>query len=186
MNTANQWNRRYSDQVNNWAGSPRDLLVNHANYLPPSGLCLDIAMGLGANSGFLISRGLSVIGVDISQVAVQYAKRKYPCLHAVIGDLTQYPLPENRFDVILNFYYLQRNLWNNFSKTLKPGGLIFIEALTRAMLEIKPELPEEYLLENEELKTFFCGWKILYYKEGWTISRQGEKAVASLIAQKLE
>jgi SAM-dependent methyltransferase len=38
---------------------------------------LDIAMGLGGNAAFLLERGLRVVGLDISWVALQRAKQ--PC-----------------------------------------------------------------------------------------------------------
>ena len=58
--------------------------------MPAAGLALDIAMGLGGNAGLLIERGMQVVGVDISSVAVQRAKERLPSLMAVRADLTQF------------------------------------------------------------------------------------------------
>jgi hypothetical protein len=40
-------------------------------------------------------------------------------------------LMPDRFDVILNFYYLSRLLWDTYRKALKPGGLLFFETFVR-------------------------------------------------------
>ena len=63
----------------------------------------DLAMGPGRNAGLLQNRGLQVIGVDISPLAVQRAKQSYPGLMAFVADLTRFQLPTNYFDVVLNF-----------------------------------------------------------------------------------
>ena len=77
---ADRWNSRYRSGPRTATDLPRSLLVDHANLLPSSGLALDIAMGLGGNAGFLIQRGLRVVGIDISLVALIRAKKHIPSL----------------------------------------------------------------------------------------------------------
>jgi SAM-dependent methyltransferase len=141
-------------------------------------------MGLGDNAGFLIERGLDVIGVDISSVAVIRAKRRWPELNAILADLTGFYLPVRYFDVILNFYYLQRELWQEYRRALKPHGILFIEVLTREMIKIKPEIDPSSLVEPGELWEAFSDWDVLHYHECWTEIDQGrQRAVASLVAR---
>lgn len=181
---AKRWNLRYRA---GWTGAepqPRNLLKQAFPFLAPGGLILDIAMGLGANAHWLLQNGFSVAGIDISSTAVFDAKQKDPRIMAVIGDLDDFIFPENSFSGVLNFYYLNRRLLKDLPRILKPGGIAVMETLTIGMLEIKPDLPEDFLLQTEELPDLFFGWNILFYREGWQPSDHGgRKSVASLIAQ---
>jgi len=182
---AERWNARYlyEERYATFA-QPRPFLVKHAAYLPGSGLALDVAMGLGGNAAFLLGRGLRVVGVDISWVAVRQAKARLPALMAVLADLTNFPLPERTFDVILNFYYLQRDLWPQYRRALRPGGVLFFETLTQEMRALQPEIDPLYLLAPGELRQAFADWEILVYREGWESARGGHRrAVASLVAR---
>ncbi len=183
---AERWDERYrDDQRYATFESPRPLLVEHSGLLPAEGLAIDAAMGLGGNAGFLLERGIRVIGVDISGVAVRRAKARLPGLMAVQADLTRFWFPPNTFDLILNFYYLQRDLWPTYLQGLRPGGLLFFETLTLKMLELLPETDPAYLLAPGELRQAFERLEILHYEEKWTAGRSGhQRAVASLVARK--
>jgi tellurite methyltransferase len=180
-----RWNTRYQQSWYNGIQSPRRLLLEHAHLLPEQGLALDVAMGTGSSAAFLLQHGLRVIGVDIASVAVRQAKAKLPTLQAIIADLENFTLPAESFEVICNFYYLNRPLWQDYYQMLRPGGLLMIETLTREMLALMPDLEPDYLLEPGELLYAFSGWRVIYYREGWTVSeRNSIKAVASLVASK--
>jgi tellurite methyltransferase len=183
---AERWNARYREGER-YPGDipPRRFLVENASYLPSRGLALDAAMGLGGNAGFMLERGLEVVGVDVSWVAVRQAKRRLPGLMAVVADLTRFSLPDERFDVIVNFYYLQRDLWGTYRRALRAGGILVIETLMQEMHEIRPDIDPQYLLSPGELKAAFIDWQILAYREGWVETEtRHPKAVASLIASR--
>jgi len=185
---AKRWNERYlEDKRFTTFTQPRPFLLDNARFLPEGGLALDVAMGLGGNAGFLLERGLRVLGVDISWVAVQRAKEQYPDLMAVNADLNDFYLPDQTFDVILNFYYLQRDLLIAYQRALRPGGMLIMETLTLDILHIHPGTDPKYLLAPGELRQAFAEWEILVYREGWEESRAGQpQAVASLVARKRE
>src|SRR5512139_1492083 len=92
-----KWNARYRLGVDAAFDAPRDFLIAQAHYLPDRGLALDIAMGLGGNTGFLIERGLRVIGVDVSEVGVRRVKQRWPSLMGAVIDLTHYRWPACSF-----------------------------------------------------------------------------------------
>lgn len=181
-----KWDNRYRNQKR-YSGlkAARSLLVENSSLLPAGGLALDVAMGLGGNSEFLLARGMRVVGVDISWVAVHQAKVRLPRLQAVVADLPAFYLPRASFDVILNFYFLQRQLLGAYRQGLRPGGLLFFETLTREMLALDPDINPVFLLEPGELLEAYSDWEIVVYREGWVESRQGKShPAASLIARK--
>jgi SAM-dependent methyltransferase len=180
-----RWDDRYrEDKRYTSFMRPRPFLLDHAHLLPECGLALDLAMGLGGNARFLISRGLRVVGVDISRTAVWQAKYKNPELMAVLADLAEFYLPAGKFNLVLDFYYLQRELWPSIRKSLCPGGLLVIETLTRDMLQVNPEIDPVNLLEPGELHASFANWEILAYREGWLQTESAHpRAVASLVGR---
>jgi tellurite methyltransferase len=191
IDDAIRWNSRYQQRRRDSFERPRSLLVDHAQYLPKTGLVLDSAMGLGGNASYLIARGLRVVGIDISNYALLEAKKKLPSLMAVQADLTNYYIPPGIFDGIINFYYLRRELLPIFLNALRPGGVLFFETLTQAMHTIRPDIPAQYLLASGELRVAILAActsinvEILWYWEGWQASdRPHSRAVASLIARR--
>lgn len=185
LKDAIRWDKRYtSDERHATRRGPRAFLVEQAAYLPSGGLAMDVATGLGDNAGFLIEHGLDVIGVDISSVGIMRAKQRWPQLMAVVADLTKFYIPELYFDVILNFYYLQRELWPVYRRALRPNGVLIMEVLTEEMIEIKPEMDLNFLAKAGELFEAFSDWDVLHYHEGWTmIDKNRQRAVASLVAR---
>lgn len=138
-----------------------------------------------------MERGLSVIGVDISYVAVHRARSAHPNLMAVVSDLQYFRIPPGEFDLIINFLYLQRDLWQPMSAGLRKDGLLFVECLTDAMLSVNPDINPDYLLKPGELQQAFQhaesgrNLEILYYSEGWQATPTSRpKSVASLIARR--
>jgi len=185
LDDARRWNARYQTGMRDSFEHPRPFLVEHAHLLPSSGLALDVAMGLGGNADFLLQHGLRVIGVDISDVAIRISASRLPGLMPVVADLSRFYLPPDSFDVIVNFLYLQRDLWAFYSSALRPGGILILETLTRDMLTIHPEIDPHFLLKPRELAHAFPSLQTLVYREGWQESLTTHpRAVASLIAQR--
>ncbi len=181
---AGRWNARYQQGWHSSESKPREVLSRAAQLFQPASLVLDLAMGMGANAHWLLQNGFRVIGVDVSSVAVQSAKRQNQDLMAFVGDLCEYHFPPAVFSAVINFYFLDRKVLGNLPRILIPNGFAVIETLTADMLEIRPELPAGYLLHAGELRDSFSGWKVHYYFEGWRDSEHGgRKAIASIIAQ---
>lgn len=181
---AARWNQRYAGGIRDSFEHPRPFLLEAAAWFPTPGLALDVAMGLGGNAGFLLELGWRVIGVDISQVAVRRARATHPNLAAVVADVACFHLPEAAFDLILNFYFLQRELFPEYARLLKPGGMLVFETLLEDMLTVRPEIDPRYLLQRGELRQAFEDWEVLLYREGWQpTGKLHPRAVASLVAR---
>lgn len=183
---ARHWDERYSQGTRHSLEQPRPFLVEQAHHLPQNGLALDAAMGLGGNASFLIQSGLRVIGVDIAFVAIQRAAKRLPGLMAVLADLRSFHFPPNTFDVILNFYYLERSLFAFYINSLRRGGVLIIETMTNEMRSVRPDIDPIYLLEEGELRQAFSEMEILHYQEGWQqLNTPHPRAVASLVARRI-
>ena len=179
------WNQKYLTRLGR-ERAPREFLVENAALLPASGWALDVATGLGGNAGYLLDRGLQVVGIDVSMVALREAKSRLPGLLAVNADLGRFHLPPARFDVILNFYFLDRSLWRAYDAAIRPGGVLIVETLTEETLRDRPDVNPQYLLKPGELLEAFRHWEVLSYREGWA-DRSGQRwAVASLVARRRE
>lgn len=185
---AARWDARYQDNSQPWLPrEPRQLLVDYAHLLPASGLALDAACGVGANGHFLAQRGLRVIALDISLIALRMAVqwgRVHACpLEAAVYDLSTAWLPPERFEVILNFHFLERACIPVFKQALKPGGLIYFETFLRP--EPDPEYQARYL-EPGELRIIFQDYQILHYAENLLPAKQNgyDVGMAQLVGRK--
>jgi tellurite methyltransferase len=171
--------------------------------LLPRGPALDLACGAGRHTMLLASRGQHVTAVDWSSAALDileargHAARlpvrrvssidaRQSTAHGGIDllqtDLGRAKLPEQTFELILCIQYLQRSLFTQISRALRPGGVLLFETFTRAQLEFSggPRNPE-HLLELGELRIAFPELRMLFHRE----LRAGQ-GIASLLAQKPE
>ena len=179
-----EWEERYKSKTADKEPDAADLLCKNT-HLFSAGTALDIAMGMGHNALFLASRGYKVTGVDRSGTAVslaqEHAKKKAVSLHTVEADILKYDIRENYFDVILNFYFLERSLIPKIKKGLKKNGLVFFETYTTYQSRFGRPRNPAHLLKTNELLAFFLDFFIIFYHE----RIEEQKAIASLIAQKV-
>lgn len=188
QDAAKEWDERYR-QGRTMPDEPAALLVENLSLLPKGGKALDIAMGTGRNALYLASLGFRVTGVDVSAVAVEKCREKAERLglpiEALVADLERSPLPSNEYDLIVNFYYLQRSLTAQIVAALRTGGVLVFESFTIDQLQFGwgPKSPD-HLLHPGELREMFAEMEPLLYHEGVVQGDRGPKAVASLMGRK--
>jgi len=188
QDAAKEWDERYRLGLT-MPDEPAALLMENLSLLPKGGKALDIAMGTGRNALYLASLGFRVTGIDLSAVAVEKCREKAQRLglpiEALVADLEHYPLPSEEYDLIVNFYYLQRSLTPSIVAALKPGGVLVFESFTIDQLQFGwgPKLPD-HLLRPGELRDMFAALETLLYHEGVIQGDRGPKAVARLIGRK--
>ena len=169
--------------------------------LLPVGPALDIACGTGRHALFLAARGQHVTAVDFSGVALDILEvrarsmrapvRRRKSLHEagrsfrgglelIQTDLERAEFPERCYDLILCIQFLQRSLFPQMTRALRPDGVLLFETYTRAQLEFPggPRNPA-YLLETGELREAFPELSVMFYRE----LRAGQ-GIASLVAKK--
>lgn len=180
-----KWNNKYGTEEYITGREPCEWLKENAEFLTGAGKALDLAMGEGRNAVFAAGKGYDVVGVDISEAGIRkalaLAREKSARIMPVLADIEVYDLPENEYDLILCFYFLDRGLFPKIRKALKPGGLLFFETFTVDYLKYS-SFKREWVLEYNELLREFADFRILKYQE---VDRD-EKAYASLIARKVE
>ena len=178
------WEKEYSSKSLKDTPLPSCLLENHINLLT-GGQALDIASGTGQNAVFLSSHGYEVIAVDksstASTLANQYSLNKGSKIKTVTEDILAFEIKENSFDLIADFYFLEREIIPKIKKGLKKNGLVFFETYTTEQQDIDGPHNPDFLLSTNELIGFFTDYFIIYYHE----RVEGKKAIASLIAQKV-
>lgn len=195
------WDAKYRAASGPHDDSPAGIVQELLPLLPQSCVALDVACGPGRHSVLLAAAGHSVTAVDWSGVAIErletscrnlgFHSRRVDSLDVgnpvrqqgillLHANLEQVHLPKGAYDLILCVNYLQRSLFPEFARALRPGGFLVIETFTRAQLEFSggPRNPD-FLLESGELRSAFPGLSLIFYRE----LRAGQ-GVASLLARK--
>jgi len=184
-----RWDWKYRDREFDPSHGASPILKKYLR-LFPRGKALDLAAGEGRNAVFLAEHGFEAEAVDISPVAISRARKSARArgvtIRAFAADLDTYSILRGHYDVILDFYFLDRHLIPEIKKGLKKGGMVVFETYTAEQKKLGTEGPgqDKYLLKPNELLRLFRGFHVLFYREG--VFREGGKrrAIASLIAQK--
>jgi len=177
-----RWNIRHVKKPMKTTVSPTlKKYIEHTNI----GSAIDVACGTGRNTHFLNSLGFKVDAVDLSDYALSQIKDT-PNISKIETDLDTYNLEKNRYDLIINFNYLNRRLMAQMSDALVDGGVLIFE--TFIVAHEKPEngsMNPDYLLKDNELQDTFKDLNIIFYEERDDFNTYGEKVrIASLVARK--
>lgn len=181
------WDERYAGGKYP-AAEPHRLLISLVEKLAP-GKALDLACGAGRHAVFLAEKGWRVTAVDNSAVGLEIARKRAREKNLAIdfrrADLEkgEFAIAENAFDLICDFYYLQRDLFAAMKKGLKSGGIIV------AAIHIygADEPAGRFTLREGELKEFFEGFEIIHYHETPAIDKDaGEhnRRTAEIVCRK--
>jgi tellurite methyltransferase len=162
------WNEHYAGSAP--VDSAADPLLIEAAEMLRAGRALDLACGAGRHALYLARLGWRVTAVDSSSVAIGQLRAQAAGLplDARLADLEhgEFPIPPDTYQLICDFYYLQRDLFPQIRAGVHPGGVfagamhLFDEGPQRV-----PRNPD-FQLQPGELRSLFDGWKVLYYSEG--------------------
>jgi FolB domain-containing protein len=168
---------------------PAEWLIQHRHLLPP-GHALDLASGRGRHTFYLAQEGFRVEAWDRDAAALEavQATAKTLGLSAIttrLVDLEQEPaIPPASFEVIVVFYYLQRDLFPQIMRALKAGGALVYETFLIDNHErFNHPRRREFCLGHNELLSLCRGLRVLAYREGAPDSRTGP-FTAALLAQR--
>ncbi len=195
-NEREHWNRKYREAPQSWLVPDPFLPRVFSEYIlplfPHGGSALDLAGGAGRHAIWLAKQGWEVTLIDISETGAEQARQNARPLashiHVVVDDLTHFKAAqtwfetsrETSFDVVMAFFYLQREIFSEVVAALRPGGLLVYKTYTRAQVEL-PDGPKSpaHLLEPGELLQLAGDLHVLHYRE-----EVAEKATAELVARR--
>ncbi len=151
-----RWDQKHRDAE--FLGEPAPFLLDCRPSLPP-GRALDLACGLGANALYLAEEGFEVDAFDWSFEALRKlraaAREKGRRVQTIACDVTRFPLPRGRYDVLVCFRFLERSLWPTMIEAIRPGGALVLSTFNRRYLRERAGFPEPYCLEEGELLAAF-------------------------------
>ena len=162
LDDAARWNARYLDAD---APMPRppDALVERADLaslLPTTGTALDVACGLGAQTLWLAERGLRVVALDVSPVAIAAiadaaaAAGLADRVAAAVVDLDAgLPTEPATVDVLVCQRFRQPALYAEFLERLAPGGV----GIVTVLCEVGADSPGTFHAPPGELAAAFDG-----------------------------
>ena len=183
------WDERYASGKYSSA-EPHKLLIALVKKLP-AGKALDLACGTGRHAIFLAENGFQVTAVDNSAVGIEIARRRAAEKRVEVdfrlADLEkgEFEIEPEAYDLIGDFYYLQRALFDAMKKGLRAGGII----ISTIHIYGENEPGGRFLLREGELKEFFRGFELLHYHEtSATDADAGEhhRRTAEIIARKMK
>ena len=132
------WDERYRSAQRIWSGNPNPQLVAEVAGRPP-GRALDVGCGEGADAIWLARQGWTVVGADISSVALERAARNArdtdPAAAARItwqhADLLAQPPEPASFDLVsAQFMQLppepRVRLFTSLATAVRDGGMLLV------------------------------------------------------------
>ncbi|QQR41795.1 class I SAM-dependent methyltransferase [Myxococcus xanthus] len=197
---AAQWDARFSHPAYVYGTQPNDFLVEMASRLPPGGRVLSLGEGEGRNAVYLASLGHAVTAVDASSVGLQKAKQladeRGVNIETHVSDLAHFTFAPEAWDAAIVIFChlppaLRRRVHGALVKSLRPGGLVLLEAYTPAQLGFRTGGPpvEELLYTAEALREDFAGLELPVLRELTREVREGtlhtgRAAVVQLVGRK--
>jgi 2-polyprenyl-3-methyl-5-hydroxy-6-metoxy-1,4-benzoquinol methylase len=183
------WNRKYSEGSHGSLQPDPFLVAACGEFLSaaPPGFALDVAGGVGRHSIWLAQRGWRVKLLDVSEVGIKQAEENAKqtttasSIATEVRDLnSEQDIGREQYDLVVVFFFLQRELFPALTAALKPGGHLIYKTYTTEQQRFAggPSHPM-FLLQPNELLHAFPSLRVLHYHE--TIQERG---VAELVARK--
>ena len=169
-------------------GTAEPFLVEMISRIPRGGIALDVASGRGRNALAMARAGLRVVAVDFSETAMRTltdaARAEHLVVWPVVANLDSFHLKHKSLDAIININFLDRARFAEFSRALRPGGVLIAETFTNEQASLGHPKDPRFLLGHGELKELAAGLEIEHYREGLVSYPDGTRAFrASIVAR---
>jgi len=170
-------------------GEPEPFLVEMISRIRRGGFALDVAAGRGRNTLAMARAGIHIVAVDFSETAMRTladaARADHLAVWPVVANLDSFHLKHESLDAIININFLDRALFAEFSRALRPGGVLIAETFTNEQASLGHPKDPRFLLGHGELKELVAGLEIAHYREGLVSYPDGTRAFrASVVARK--
>jgi SAM-dependent methyltransferase len=183
-----RWNRILTSASPAFNTQPNAFLVQMTQGRAP-GRALDVGMGQGRNAIYLAQQGWTVTGFDPADKAVaaanETAKRLGVRLTTVIAGDEEFEFGREQWDLIVLSYVSLRHLTARVYDSLKPGGLVVVEAFHQDATK-ESTIGGGVVFDSNELLRLFDRYRIVRYEDADAIGDFGLKKtrVVRLAAQK--
>jgi len=132
-----QWYDKNAEQYAKAGASYFDMHHIHtfANLLPKGARVLDAGCGSGRDANLLHSNvGLDVVGLDLSKGLLKVARKQFPEITFIEGNLLELPFEADSFDGVwsnTSLLHLEsveavRQALSEMNRVLKPGGVLHV------------------------------------------------------------
>lgn len=170
---AERWDARHREAATA-TPQPPDALLERPDLvalIPTSGVALDVACGLGAQTLWLAGRGLRVIALDVSPVAIASVVDAAATagmsdrIDAAVTDLDAgLPLEPGSVDVVVCQRFRQPALYPRFVDLLRPAGVGIVTVLS----QVGADSPGMFHARRGELLAAFDrpDTNVLHHDEG--------------------
>jgi len=188
MTERSDWESRYSERANDdRERAPSQFLVEQVPHLSGS-RALDVACGDGRHALYLARRGWQVDAIDFAYPGLAQlhaaAQREGRAVNALQADLDAFPLPRERYDLVVNVRYLQRALFGALKAAVRRGGAVVFETFIRDQQQLGHPRNPAFLLERGELAAQFGDFDVVFYEEGHFVTETGPAFLARLLARR--
>jgi len=166
-----RWNDRYGSSPRVWSGAVNPVLAFESKNLL-AGRALDVGSGEGADALWLAERGWQVLGLDISDVALDRARQEAQSRAQLAGsvefrrvDLREWVPEGGAFDLVVAFFVHvpphERDLiFSRLAAAVAPGGTLLIvgHAVSDATSGVgRP--PVHVLIDEADLLPYAAGFE---------------------------
>jgi tellurite methyltransferase len=185
----NSWDQRHREAEG--PGDVASVVKENLHLLPAGGTALDLACGRGANALLLAERGFRVAAWDQSPVAIerlrQSASEKGFQIDSEVRDVVAHPPLQERFDLIVVSFFLERVLAPTLIGALRPGGVLFYQTYSKDAVSGEGPKNPLYRLDDNELLTLFSPLKVRFYREEGKVGNTagGDRNLAMFIGEKV-
>lgn len=192
------WNRRYAIDGYLYGTEPNSFLAEYCSLL--RGPVLSLSEGEGRNAVFLASAGLEVLGVDISRVALEKAKKLAQSrgveIKTQVTDLAIFEPEEHPYGSVVSISAhlpgaVRNRLYPLIERSLNPAGIIILEAYSENQLLRNTGGPKDpdMLMTADKIRREFQNFEPILLREVEREVSEGEghtgmASVVQFIARK--
>jgi SAM-dependent methyltransferase len=162
-----RWNRILTAEQPRFNTNPNAFMVEMVKGRTP-GKALDVGMGQGRNALWLAQHGWDVTGFDPAERAVALARANATKLGVKltteIKGYEEFNFGQDRWDLILLSYVGGREMNEVVTRSLRPGGIVILEAFHRDAAKATPIGPA-VVFDSAEVPTLFRSLRVVRYEE---------------------
>jgi len=180
----NIWDERYNQNDYIYGTNPNEFFREELQKIPP-GIIFLPAEGEGRNAVYAALQKWEVHALDSSiegqKKAFRLADRNNVQINYAVADLTDFNLPEEKFDVIALIYThlpetIRKSIHTKLIRSLKVGGTIILEAFSTEQLQYTSGGPKtlELLYTPEIIEEDFKSLQFIKFENKMTTLSEGE------------